>query len=162
MHNLNALLRYVPLAWDPILCGSAVMAELGMRDVRDLDLLVPDEILACLASGLLPPGCRPRPVETDEPNPYPDARTLIRLTTDAGAIDVFSELPRVGPLYPDTAPRATRLVLGVPPPQPGGWQVLAPEIVMAIKCLVPRNHPKFARHMADVAALAAAHSRGQW
>jgi len=92
--RLVELMGYIPRNWSTtqfILCGSAPLALRGIRDVRDLDVLVTQELyddaVKLNAEGYWPGG----EVAVDVPEDKKYGRVLLR----AGSFDFFVELPRV-------------------------------------------------------------------
>lgn len=105
--RLFALLSCVPRDWAPedyVLCGSACMAARGLRDVRDLDLLVRPSLWSQAEELYLPHRDEAKhqayadradpdvPIKHGAPAMPSGPRQLICTTL---GIDVFTEMPRI-------------------------------------------------------------------
>lgn len=113
--KLEKLLEAIPAEWssnDFVLCGSAVLAFEGIRDVNDLDILVRPHLF------------KKEPEETK-------TVTYGRVLSRRDGMDIMTTLPRIGDDAPD--PFETAVVYR------GVWRVLAPRHVLAIKALAFRK-----------------------
>lgn len=134
MTNLDLLIkRALGVGFTPensILCGSAALAVVGLRDVNDLDLLVSRE-------------------RWDEITGINDLRSMYgRQIWRVEGIDAFDTLPRLGLTFDQVIKRGA----AVPIHLLGGWRVLDLRHVLAIKALAPENE----KHTADMRAIVGA------
>lgn len=130
--RLRKLLTKLPEDWnreDFILCGSASLAFRGIRDVRDLDILVRPQFMDKLQQ-----------VKRDT-DPYADA-TVIDVN-----IDVFTKPPRLDGLTFDDIRRDADFI--------DGYYVQSLRHTLAIKALVPTPREKDKPDMVALAELIA-------
>lgn len=121
----------IPRSWDRekfVLTGSATLAFRGIRDVRDLDILVH-------------PSLKPELTEIPWTESYFGPGSTVQSMADRD-IDVFFECPRLGISFDEVKNASDHI---------GGYYIQSPRHTLAIKALVT---PPRAKDQADILALA--------
>ncbi len=151
--NYERLLGYIPDSWDPklyVLSGSACLAERGVRDVGDLDVLIDEslwpEVQQLHTAGHFPPG-----PDKSTKNPQHESNFAEdgagRRILFTGQIDFFVEMPRIFSLGPEAVfERAQTL---------RGRRVVCLRHCLAIKALIPTSRIKDVQDMVILADLIA-------
>lgn len=129
---LKDLLGRLPAHWNPndyIACGSAILAAMGVREVRDLDVLVRHEFMVGDMKEMALPDPKALPYDPGTEKLRRSNRMIFAL--DQKKVDVWTSLPRIGAAFDfDKALKASI--------QFGRWKVLGPRPVLAIKALANR------------------------
>lgn len=143
------LLGYIPKEWNPddyVICGSACLAERGIRDVGDLDIQVRPRLWAeaerLHQAGHFPPGLDSHPVGR-VPGPESDFGGRDGRVLFTGRIDFFVNVPRIFALGADEVFRRSELRRG--------RRIISLRHCLAIKALVPISRRKDVDDMVSLA-----------
>lgn len=140
------LLSYLPKEWDAddyVLCGSACLAERGIRDVGDLDVQIKPklwpEVLRLHEAGHFPEG----PDKQVQPGPDSDFGGRDGRALLTSRIDFFVDIPRIFTLGADEVFAKSELRRG--------RRIISLRHCLAIKALVPESRRKDVNDMISLA-----------